>query len=261
MSTSDLVDAFWQLPPIARTLSFSAGILSILTYTGIIPFQWLYFDSYFIFQMPPHIWRFLTAFLLTSPGLGMIMDPYFVYQYASMLETANPKFPRKEDFLWYLTFVCSIIVLLGYPLFRPIAFLSGLIMALCYTATQDQRGQKANFFFFTVPAQLVPYCMLLFSLILSPSSLPLQLTGLFAAHLHDFLTRLWPQFGGGSNWIPTPAFMSRLIGTPRVVERDYGTAIHSNRAPSGRTTGASAGEGPLPDAWKTRGSGRRLGGE
>ncbi|KAK3994728.1 Der1-like family-domain-containing protein [Cladorrhinum sp. PSN332] len=260
MST-DLVSAFWQLPPIARTLSFSAGILSILTYTGIVPFTWLYFEGYFILQIPPQIWRFLTAFLITSPGLGMIMDPYFIYQYASMLETANPKFPRKEDFLWYLMFVCSIIVLVSYPLFGAPLFLNGLILALCYTATQDQRGQKANFFFFTVPAQLVPYCMLLFSLILSPGALPLQLTGLFAAHLHDFLSRLWPEFAGGNNWISTPAFLSRLVNTPRIVQRDYGTAIHGNRPSTGRTTGASTGSGPLPDSWKTRGSGHRLGGE
>ncbi|KAK4228259.1 Der1-like family-domain-containing protein [Podospora fimiseda] len=260
MST-DLVAAFWQLPPISRTLSFSAAIVSILTYTGILPFQWLYFESYFILQIPPQIWRFFTAFLITGPGFSMIMDPYFVYQYASMLETANPKFPRTEDFLWYLTFVCTIIVLVSYSLFGSSLFLNGLVLALCYTATQDQRGQKASFFFFTVPAQLVPYCMLFFSLIMSPGALPLQLTGLFAAHLHDFLTRLWPEFGGGNNWIATPAFMSRLVNSPRVVQRDYGTAIHGNRTPAGRTTGASTGSGPLPDSWKTRGSGYRLGGE
>lgn len=135
---------------------------------------------------------------------------------------------------------------------------------MCYTAVQDQRGAKATYFFFTVPAQLIPYCMILGSVLMAPQAIPLQLAGIFAAHMHDFLTRLWPQFGGGSNVLPTPAFMSRLIQTPRVFQRDYGTAI---RAPSaaagpsaGRTTGASTGS-VLPDSWRSRGSGHRLGGD
>lgn len=137
-------------------------------------------------------------------------------------------------------------------------FLPALIVALCYTATQDQRGAKASFFFFKVPAQLVPYCMILFSLLTNPASIPLQLSGLVAAHFHDFLTRLYPEFGGGPNLLPTPAFMSRLIETPRVLQRGYGTAIrNSGNQGSGSGTGASTG--PLPDSWRTRGSGQRLG--
>lgn len=92
----------------------------------------------------------------------------------------------------------------------------------------------------------------------------LQLCGLVAAHLYDFLTRLWPEFGGGSNLLPTPAFMSRLVPTPaRVQDHGFGQSF---RPPggvsggSGRTTGASTG-GVLPDTWKTRGRGNRLGGD
>ena len=139
-------------------------------------------------------------------------------------------------------------------------FLEGLIIALCYTAVQDQRGLKTNFYFFTVPAQLIPYCMLLASLLMNPASIPLQITGIFAAHMHDFLTRLWPEFGGGWNILSTPAFITKLVQTPRIFKRDYGTAI---RPPNVQTTGSSTGAstGPvLPDSWRTRGSGQRLGG-
>ncbi|KAK4137990.1 hypothetical protein BT67DRAFT_127529 [Trichocladium antarcticum] len=133
-------------------------------------------------------------------------------------------------------------------------------MALCYTSVQDQRGAKTNFFFFTVPAQALPYCMLLASLLMRPGSIPLQITGIVAAHLHDFLTRLWPEFGGGRNVMSTPAFVSYLVQTPRLFKRDYGTAIHPAGAPAtGSGTGASAGS-VLPDSWRTRGSGQRLGG-
>lgn len=135
-------------------------------------------------------------------------------------------------------------------------------MALCYTSVQDQRGAKAGFFFFTVPAQLLPYCMLLFSLLMSPGLIPLQISGIVAAHAHDFLTRLWPEFGGGRNLLPTPRFLSRLVQNPRVFQREYGTAIRppSSSPTAGSSTGASTGS-VLPDSWKTRGAGRRLGGD
>jgi Derlin-2/3 len=131
-------------------------------------------------------------------------------------------------------------------------------MALTYTASQDQRGVQANFFFFNVPAQAVPYCMLAMSLLMNPMAIPMQVSGMVAAHLHDFLTRLWPEFGGGWNFLAPPGFVSYLVQTPRALRRDYGTAI---RAPTaGSTTGASTGP-VLPDSWKTRGSGQRLGGQ
>lgn len=140
-------------------------------------------------------------------------------------------------------------------------FLQGLILALCYTASQDQRGAKASFFFFTVPAQLVPYCMILFSVLVNPGMLPLQISGLVSAHLHDFLTRVYPEFGGGPNFLPTPAFLSRLVQTPRVLRRDYGTAIRNQgNQGSVNSTGASTGS-VLPDSWRTRGTGQRLGGD
>jgi len=141
-----------------------------------------------------------------------------------------------------------------------VMFLQGLILSVVYTVTQDQRGQKANFFFFTVPAQSLPYCMLLSSLLMSPSLIPLQMSGIVAAHLYDFLSRLWPEFGGGPNLLATPAFVSRLVQAPRALQRDYGTAVRPAAASTGNSTGASTGS-VLPDSWKTRGSGRRLGGD
>lgn len=137
-------------------------------------------------------------------------------------------------------------------------YLKGLIMAMCYTAVQDKRGQKSTFFFFQVPAQSIPYCMLIWTMILNPANLPLEVCGLLSAHLHDFLTRLWPEFGYGPNLLPTPGFMSRLVQTPRFVKRTYGTAVRPKDSTSGSSTGTDGGS-VLPDAWKTRGAGHRLG--
>jgi Derlin-2/3 len=90
----------------------------------------------------------------------------------------------------------------------------------------------------------------------------IQLTGFVAAHAFDFLTRIYPEFGGGPNLLQTPSFMSHLVHTPRVLKRAYGTAVRpTTDNDTGRGTGASTGSGPLPDSWRTRGRGHRLGGE
>jgi len=126
--------------------------------------------------------------------------------------------------------------------------LGPLLFAITYTTTQDQRGQQASFYFFTIPAQLVPYAMLAMNLLFPQGiyNLLLQLTGLVAAHLHDFLSRLWPRFGDGHgvNVLATPPFMK----------------IFDRRPAWTATTTAYGAEqpGPLPDAWKTRGVGHRL---
>ncbi|KAH8882847.1 hypothetical protein GQ53DRAFT_733400 [Thozetella sp. PMI_491] len=259
---AEIMDAYWAAPPLARNMATAVLITSIGVHMGFLPYHWLYFTADRLWMLPPEIWRPFTSFLLSSPQLGIILDPYFTFQYLSQLELGNPKFPNKEDVLWYIFTVGGLIVVLNRLFTGQVFFLQGLIIALCYTVTQDQRGVKAGFFFFTVPAQLLPYCMLLMSVLMSPGLVPLQLTGIFAAHMHDFLSRIYPEFGGGPNLLQTPAFLSRLVETPRILRREYGTAIRPPQAggqSSGSSTGASTGS-VLPDSWKTRGTGQRLGG-
>ena len=116
-----------------------------------------------------------------------------------------------------------------------------------------------------IPAQWAPVDMIVISFVMSgPPAAKIQLTGLIAAHLYDFLTRLYPEFGGGRNFIRTPAFVKSWFarGEPGVASRAYGTAFTpADRVASGaRTTGASVGN-VLPESWKSRGSGQRLGGD
>jgi Derlin-2/3 len=91
-----------------------------------------------------------------------------------------------------------------------------------------------------------------------------QATGLLAAHLYDFLTRIWPTFGGGRNYIFTPQIVKKWFGArPGTVQnRGFGTAIQGGRragdAASARAAGSSTGFG---GAWNSRGPGRRLGEE
>ena len=100
--------------------------------------------------------------------------------------------------------------------------------------------------------------MLLMTLVTAgPTATKIQATGLIAAHLHDFLTRLWPEFGGGINLVPTPTFIRNIWAKPHatVSRKEYGTAFKQAEKSGSGTNNV------LPESWKSRGSGHRLGGE
>lgn len=137
------------------------------------------------------------------------------------------------------------------------------MLALAYTSSQDDRGQKASFFIITIPALWVPYAMLLVNIIMAgPETAFVQLTGLIAAHLHDFVTRLWPAFGGGANLVPTPSLVRRLweSGKSSETRRPYGTVIAAKTRGYNTSTSGSSND-VLPKSWQSRGSGYRLGGD
>ncbi|KAI9646410.1 hypothetical protein NHQ30_004402 [Ciborinia camelliae] len=258
------MDVFWAAPPISRTLAVGALTLSILVYTHLLPGYYVVFIPEPLLQFPPQLWRIVTSFLITGPDFGILFDTYFLYTYGSKLETASPKFSQPGDFLTYILFVCMTILGLNVFITGGAIFTSALVLAFAYTSTQDDRGMKATFFVVTIPAQWIPYAMLLVTFVMAgPGQAKIQATGLVAAHLHDFLTRLWPTFGGGRNFIQTPGFIKRAFQTTQatVTDRTYGTAFApAQRSPAtGSTTGSSGNV--LPESWKSRGSGHRLGGD
>ena len=130
-----------------------------------------------------------------------------------------------------------------------------LIIAIAYTYSQDNRGRKIKFFIISMDVKWLPYAMLFLNFILNgmPST-QVQAMGIPAAHLYDFLTRLWPTFGGGRNLLPTPAFVSRWFGgasgSDRIIVKKHATVY---RPPPTTTSSFSGG-------WGSRGQGRRLGG-
>ncbi|KAJ3496857.1 hypothetical protein NLG97_g2344 [Lecanicillium saksenae] len=291
MPDNTITEQYWRLPPISRTLATWMFVSSIGLYFGFIPSHWLGYESSLILRFPPQIWRLATGFLITGPQLGLLFDTYFFYKAASDMETGHPRMRRKEDFIWYLVCVCSFIALLRFLEMRKItpvlpdgpsfanpdqravqvieyfvaimpffALTRGLIVALTYTATQQQQGLQMNYMFVPMPAPLMPYAMIGVSLIMGGvQDVFLGIYGIIAAHMFEFLTRIYPQLGGGPNLLKTPKFMTRLV---RVVEGRLQTVSSSGVTggsdyASGSTTGAETG--PLPDAWKTRGAGRRLG--
>ncbi|KAI0834653.1 Der1-like family protein [Hypoxylon sp. FL0890] len=250
---ADIVSVYMSTPPIARTVATAVFLCSVGVYTGMLSAAPFVFHYSLLFKWPPALYRLVTSFLLTSPNLGVLFDTYFVFTYLSQLETSNSKFQRKEDLIWYLMFVTTIIVPLNALFTEGYLLLQALLIALCYTATQDQRGMNAHFYIITIPAQLMPWCLLLVQLLFPGGwvNMKVGLTGIVAAHLHDFLTRIYPEFGNGRNLIPTPGFISWFMSTPRVQNTVYGQSMQPARD-GGRS-------GPLPDSWRSKGPGRRLG--
>lgn len=113
----------------------------------------------------------------------------------------------------------------------------------------------ATLYIVTIPAQWMPYCLILLTWLTAGTNTAIvSLIGLISAHLHLFLTKLWPEYGGGRNLLPTPGFIRRMWETKQttVTHKGYGTAI-------ARPQAKEEGSGPLPDSWKARGSGHRLG--
>lgn len=83
-------------------------------------------------------------------------------------------------------------------------------------------------------------------------------TGILAAHLYEFLTVVYPRYGGGPSLIKTPNFVHQIFESNMrtASSRSYGEAYTPARA-----SGSSSGGDVLPPSWRNRGSGRVLGSE
>jgi Derlin-2/3 len=75
--SSEIMDAYWAAPPMARTLATAILVSSIAIYTGLLSGWWFYFTEDRLLQFPPEIWRLATNFFLSGPKIGIILDPYF----------------------------------------------------------------------------------------------------------------------------------------------------------------------------------------
>ncbi|EAW12478.1 uncharacterized protein ACLA_008980 [Aspergillus clavatus NRRL 1] len=239
------MDRFWAAPPVTRTLVALTFAQSALVYGGLLSGYHVIFIPQLIFKVLPQLWRLGSPFLLTGSGLSFIFDLYFS---TTSCWTGSPRFSSPGDFFTYVFFVAFVIVVT-------------LILAFVYTYAQENRGNKATFFVIQIPIELLPWAMLALTLVLAgwPAALS-ESMGIVAAHMYDFLTRLYPTFGGGRNYLTTPNFVRRFFAgyAPRGGEyQAYGTAYRpgqQNREPS-----SSGWASSFQRTWGGRGPGRRLG--
>jgi Derlin-2/3 len=148
------------------------------------------------------------------------------------------------------------------------SFLPSLMLAFAYTFAQENPGNNVSFFILTFPAKFLPYAMLFMTFVMAgPEGAKHQATGLIAAHLYDFLTRIWPTFGGGTNPIQTPIYIQQLFGegqgTRTGTVRSHGTAFASRAQPVPAAGGSARSGGTFTSgsSWNSMGQGRRLGGD
>lgn len=142
------MDAYWRTPPVARYVFFcpifsdrqsiklslltfpsflrtaatAVFVTSVAVYSGLLSGRFLYFHPSVVFKLYPEPWRLLTTFTLTLPKLSILMDPYFLYSYISQLEVGNARFSRREDLIWYMSFI-GLAVLVRILLARDALFL------------------------------------------------------------------------------------------------------------------------------------------
>jgi len=250
------MDVIQSWPPLTRVLVVSTVALSILIHSQMIAgFNWVFIPNY-IFRLPPKIpelWRLYTTFCITGSGLGILLDSYFLYTYSSALERGSPRFTEHGSYFVYMAFCMSFILGTGGYFLGGVALMKALIISLAYTFSQDNPNSNVTIFILTFPAKYLPFALLAISAVSGgwPSAL-IESTGFLAAHMYDFLTRIWPMFGGGRNLLPTPTFVKNLFAPEggRPEARPYGTAFRPRE------------ERPANPAWGSgRGPGRRLGGE
>jgi len=104
------IEAFWAAPPVTRTLTAAAVLVSISVWSGIVSPYYAVFIPRHLVKLPlPQLWRIVTPFLLTGPGLGMILDPYFLWTYGKALEVDSQRFSQPGDYFVFLVFVCAFI--------------------------------------------------------------------------------------------------------------------------------------------------------
>ncbi|KAH4897405.1 derlin [Parastagonospora nodorum] len=259
------MDVFWTLPPVSRTITALAVSVSALGYGGIISLSNYVFFKPFVFttKIVPQLWRPLTAFLITKPKFGILMDPYFCYQYGSGLERESARFTQPGDFAVYTAFCASFIIATAGGFLNSYTFLPALTESYAYTFAQDNPTRQVNFFIINFDAKFLPFALLFMTFIVDgPDSAAAQLTGLLAAHLYDFLTRIWPTFGGGKNYIVTPNFVKRLFNAGVGVQnRGFGHVVQGQARASGAATGGPSAAAGVSNRWGSVGPGRRLGGD
>ncbi|KAF1813533.1 DER1-domain-containing protein [Eremomyces bilateralis CBS 781.70] len=259
------MDVFWAAPPVSRTITAFSFVMSTLSHTGFLfldPGSLVFFPPLVFGKLPPELWRVVTSCFLTRGGLALLFEPYMLYQYASGLERESSRFPNPGDFFIFLIFLCTVIIGLAYTILGAEMFLPALILALAYTFAQDNPDRQVNVIFINMPAKFMPYAMLFLTyIVVGPYMMYVEITGLVAAHLYNFLTKIWPAFGGGTNIIKTPGFVSRWFGGGSPQARSFGMAYPGRvtAAQNQPGSGSGSGFGGFGSAWQRRGGGRRLG--
>jgi hypothetical protein len=102
--------AYWELPAISRNLVTAAVLSSLACKVGLVSAYSVVHHPSYLWMIPPQIWRLVTCFLIELHPINLLMNSFFLYRYCVSLEMGNSRFPRKVDLVYYILFVCSVIL-------------------------------------------------------------------------------------------------------------------------------------------------------
>jgi len=251
----DVLNVIKSWPPVTRVLVLSTVVTSLLVHSKMLNGIWVIYYSPYVWRLPPKIpelWRLFSSFSLTGRGLSILFESYFLYTNSIGLERGSPRFSEPGSYLIFVLFSMALILLLSTVWFGGMVFLNPLVLSMTYIFAQDNPNANVTIYILTFPARYLPYALMLMAVVSDgPNAVWSMLPGLLAGHLFNFLTRIWPTFGGGRNYITTPELVKRWylgMQQPGPETRDYGTAFRPGAAPATGNTGSG-----------NRGPGRRLG--
>jgi Derlin-2/3 len=115
---------------ITRTITAATVLVSVPGHLGLFSLYWVVFfkDYVFTIRQLPQLWRLVTAFCITGPQLGLILDPFFFWQYSSKLETGNPRFSQPGAYAVYLFFNAVVILVSSFSRLTIIVFNSSSLV-------------------------------------------------------------------------------------------------------------------------------------
>jgi hypothetical protein len=172
--------AYWDLPAVSRNLVTALVMTSVTCKLNIVSVYSVLYHPKYLWMFPPQIWRLVTSFFVELHPINLLMNSFFLYRYCNQLEMGNARFPRKVDLVFYILFVCLVI-----------------LVSFCLHTRALQHSY--------VPLSKPP------SYICPDSALPLQLSrflemrkitlALRTAHHSHIRAGLWCRHGGMSIWM------------------------------------------------------------
>jgi len=155
------------------------------------------------------LWRLVTPFLFHGKlGFPFLIHMMFLVRYGSSLEQTTFA-GRQADYIFFLIFGCSILLIIGYLLHFLVMGMS-LISMLIYLWSRKNPNMEMSFMFgLRFKSIYFPWVLVGFSVLLGGNPLP-ELVGIFVGHCYYFLEDIYP-LTSGYRPLMTPQFLKEFF--------------------------------------------------
>jgi len=227
------IETWWRsVPPITKFLFAGSFLLTIAANYGLISPYYLILDFPKMYKNI-EIWRIVTCFLFHGKlGFNFLIHMLFLVRYGSSLEKEN--FNNTADYLFFMLFGCSILVVLSFFLDAKILGMSLIMMIIYYWSRKNPNIPMSFMFGLRFVSAYFPWVLIAFDMLLGQGLPIYQLLGVLVGHLYFFLVEIYPN-NGGRRILSTPQFLYDLF-PPQV-------QVNNNRQEGPRQPGYNWGAG------------------